>query len=85
MNQKDFIDMSKRMVVEYYNRYVHNAEPDLTNVKIDTSFIDILNMEEWNDGRMEVTLQVIIDLWIEYHVVYNPESEDKISSFIALS
>lgn len=34
MNLEDFKDMSKRMVVEYYNRYVHNVEPDYEGIKI---------------------------------------------------
>lgn len=85
MNREEFIDMSKRMVVEYYNRYVHNAEPDYADIKVDPSFIDILEENYNSNGTMEVVMQVIIDLWLEYHIIYNPNSKEKISSFVTLS
>lgn len=88
MNHEEFIDLSKRMVVEYYNRYVHNNdEPEYANIKADQSLIDILEEEIDGDGIMKVTLQVVIHLWLEYHVEYNPNAigNNKISSFITLS
>lgn len=85
MNRYEFIDVSKRMVVEYYNRYVHNIEPDMEGIKIDTSHVKILEEDHDSDGIMELTLQVSIDIWIEYHTIYNPRSENKISSFVTLS
>ncbi len=85
MNRDEFIDVSKRMVVEYYNRYVHNIEPDMECVKIDTSYVKILEEDLSSDGIMELTLQVSIDIWIEYHTVYNPNVRDKVSSFVTLS
>lgn len=85
MNLEDFKDMSKRMVVEYYNRYVHNVEPDYEGIKIDKNYVKIIEENLQSNGIMELVLQVSIDIWIEYHVEYNPKAKNKISSFVTLS
>lgn len=85
MSYEEFIDVSKRMVVEYYNRYVHNVEPDMADVKIDTNNVRILEDEIRSDGSMSVIMDVNIDVWINYYVDYNPESINKISSYVTLS
>lgn len=85
MKIEELRDMSKRMVVEYYNRYVHNIEPDMADIKITTDNVKILEEELISDGRVHLTLQVSIDIWIEYHVEYDPMSEKRISSYVTLS
>lgn len=85
MSYEEFIDVSKRMVVEYYNRYVHNFEPDMEGVKIDTNNVRILEDKICGDGSMSVVMDVNIDVWINYYVDYNPESINKISSYVTLS
>lgn len=66
MNEVEFVDMCKRMVVEYYNRYVHMI--DYNSINIDNvQVIKVSESEE--DSRGEILLQVDIDPWLQYKVI----------------
>ena len=66
MNQDQFIEMCKRMVVEYYNRYVHMM--DYSSINIDNvQVIEISESKE--DSRGEILLQVDIDPWLQYKII----------------
>ena len=84
MNIEKLIDTSKRMVMEYYNRYVKNIEDDETIIdKITLSDISVINKERNGDNFIELELQVSYDPWIVYHVVYDTK-KDRLESYITL-
>ena len=84
MNIKKLIDTSKRMVMEYYNRYVKNIEDDGTVIdKITLSDISVISEEHTDDNFIELELQVSYDPWIVYHVAYNTK-KDRLESYITL-
>ena len=84
MNIEKLIDTSKRMVMEYYNRYVKNIEDDETIIdKITLSDISVISEEHNNDNFIELELQVSYDPWIVYHVAYDAQ-KDRLESYITL-
>lgn len=84
MNIKKLIDTSKRMVMEYYNRYAQNIEDDGTVIdKITLSDISVISEEHNGDNFIELELQVSYDPWIVYHVAYDRQS-DRLESYITL-
>ena len=84
MNIKKLIDTSKRMVMEYYNRYVKNIEDDGTIIdKITLSDISVISEEHNDDNFIELELQVSYDPWIVYHVTYDTQ-KDRLESYITL-
>lgn len=84
MNIKKLIDTSKRMVMEYYNRYVKNIEDDGTVIdKITLRDISVINEEHTDDNFIELELQVSYDPWIVYHVAYDAQ-KDRLESYITL-
>ena len=84
MNIEKLIDTSKRMVMEYYNRYVKNIDDDGIIIdKITLSDISIIS-EKHNDGNfIELELKVSYDPWIVYHVDYDTQN-DRLESYITL-
>ena len=84
MNIEKLIDTSKRMVMEYYNRYVKNIEDDGTVIdKITLSDISVISEEHNDDNFIELELQVSYDPWIVYHVAYDSQ-KDRLESYITL-
>ena len=84
MNLEKLIDTSKRMVMEYYNRYAKNIEDEGTIIdKITLSDISVISEEHNNDNFIELELQVIYDPWIVYHVDYDTQN-DRLESYITL-
>ena len=84
MNIEKLIDTSKRMVMEYYNRYVKNIEDDETVIdKITLSDISVISEEHNDDNFIELELQVSYDPWIVYHVDYDTQN-DRLESYITL-
>ena len=84
MNLEKLIDTSKRMVMEYYNRYVKNIEDDGTVIdKITLSDISVISEEHNDDNFIELELQVSYDPWIVYHVDYDTQN-DRLESYITL-
>ena len=84
MNIKKLINTSKRMVMEYYNRYVKNIEDDGTVIdKITLSDISVISEEHTDDNFIELELQVSYDPWIIYHVAYDSQ-KDRLESYITL-
>ena len=84
MNIKKLIDTSKRMVMEYYNRYAQNIEDDGTIIdKITLNDISVISEERNGDNFIELKLQVNYDPWIVYHVTYDAQ-KDKLESYITL-
>ena len=84
MNLEKLIDTSKRMVMEYYNRYVKNIEDDGTVIdKITLSDISVISEEHNDDNFIELELQVSYDPWIVYHVAYDSQ-KDRLESYITL-
>ena len=84
MNIKKLIDTSKRMVMEYYNRYARNIEDDGTIIdKITLNDISVINEERNGDNLIELELQVSYDPWIIYHVAYDTK-KDRLESYITL-
>ena len=84
MNLEKLIDTSKRMVMEYYNRYAKNIEDDGTVIdKITLNDISVISEERNGDNFIELELQVSYDPWIVYHVVYDAK-KDILESYITL-
>ena len=84
MNIKKLIDTSKRMVMEYYNRYAQKIEDDGTIIdKITLSDISVISEERNGDNFIELELQVSYDPWIVYHVAYDAQ-KDRLESYITL-
>ena len=84
MNIKKLIDTSKRMVMEYYNRYAKNIEYYGTIIdKITLNDISVINEERNGDNFIELELKVSYDPWIAYHVVYDTQ-KDRLESYITL-
>ena len=84
MNIKKLIDTSKRMVMEYYNRYAKNIEDDGTIIdKITLSDISVISEEHTDGNFIELELQVSYDPWIVYHVAYDTQN-DRLESYITL-
>ena len=77
MKREEFIDMCKRMVVEYYNRYVHMVD----NPTIDTDKVFIVELVDGSDYITEVLLQVDIDPWLQYKVIKSGKDNIKIESY----
>ena len=84
MNIKKLIDTSKRMVMEYYNRYAQKIEDDGTIIdKITLNDISVISEERNGDNFIELELQVSYDPWIVYHVAYDSQ-KDRLESYITL-
>lgn len=84
MNIKKLTDISKRMVMEYYNRYAKNIEYYGTIIdKITLNDINVINEERNGDNFIELELKVSYDPWIAYHVVYDTQ-KDRLESYITL-
>ena len=84
MNIKKLTDISKRMVMEYYNRYAKNIEYYSTIIdKITLNDISVINEERNGDNFIELELKVSYDPWIAYHVVYDTQ-KDRLESYITL-
>lgn len=84
MNLKTLIDTSKRMVMEYYNRYAKNIEYDGIIIdKITLRDISLISEEHTDDNFIELELQVSYDPWIVYHVNYDTQ-KDRLESYITL-
>ncbi len=84
MNIKKLIDTSKRMVMEYYNRYAQKIEDDGTIIdKITLNDVSVISEERNGDNFIELELQVSYDPWIVYHVVYDAQNE-RLESYITL-
>lgn len=84
MNIKKLTDTSKRMVMEYYNRYAKNIEYYGTIIdKITLNDISVINEERNGDNFIELELKVSYDPWIAYHVVYDTQ-KDRLESYITL-
>lgn len=84
MNLETLIDTSKRMVMEYYNRYAKNIEDDGVIIdKITLRDISLISEEHNDDNFIELELQVSYDPWIVYHVVYDTQ-KDRLESYITL-
>ena len=84
MNTKKLIDTSKRMVMEYYNRYARNIEDDGTIIdKITLNDISVISEEHNGDNFIELELQVTYNPWIVYHVAYDTQ-KDRLESYITL-
>ena len=84
MNIKKLIDISKRMVMEYYNRYAQKIEDDGTIIdKITLNDISVISEKHNGDNFIELELQVSYDPWIVYHVVYDTQN-DRLESYITL-
>ena len=84
MNIKMLIDTSKRMVMEYYNRYAKNIEYYGTIIdKITLNDISVISEEHNDDNFIELELQVSYDPWIVYHVAYDAQ-KDRLESYITL-
>ena len=84
MNLEKLIDTSKRMVMEYYNRYAKNIEDDGVIIdKITLRDISLISEEHTDDNFIELELQVSYDPWIVYHVAYDTQN-DRLESYITL-
>ena len=84
MNIKKLTDISKRMVMEYYNRYAKNIEYYGTIInKITLNDISVINEEHNGDNFIELELKVSYDPWIAYHVAYDAQ-KDRLESYITL-
>ena len=84
MNLETLIDTSKRMVMEYYNRYAKNIEDDGVIIdKITLRDISLISEEHSDDNIIELELQVSYDPWIVYHVAYDTKN-DRLESYITL-
>ena len=84
MNIKKLTDISKRMVMEYYNRYAKNIEYYGTIIdNITLNDISVINEERNGDNFIELELKVSYDPWIAYHVVYDAQ-KDRLESYITL-
>ena len=84
MNLEKLIDTSKRMVMEYYNRYAKNIEDDGVIIdKITLRDISLISEEHNDDNFIELELKVSYDPWIIYHVNYDTQ-KDRIESYITL-
>ena len=73
MKKEEFISMCKRMVVEYYNRYVRMID----NPTITVNNVNLIELENSEDYIQEVLLIVDIDPWLRYKVIYNPNAKNK--------
>lgn len=83
MNKEELINTSKRMVVEYYNRYVQNVETDMSEIKINVNNVMLLNENTNKNGDIHLILRVDIDPWLNYNVVYN-HINNNLESYIEL-
>ena len=73
MKKEEFINMCKRMVVEYYNRYVHMVD----NPTITINNVNLLELEDSKDDIQEALLMVDIDPWLQYKVIYDQNAKNK--------
>lgn len=73
MKKEEFLNMCKRMVVEYYNRYVHMVD----NPTITIDNVNLLELEDSKDDIQEALLMVDIDPWLQYKVIYDQNAKNK--------
>lgn len=73
MKKEEFINMGKRMVVEYYNRYVHMID----NPTITVDNVNLIEFKNSEDYIQEALLMVDIDPWLQYKVIYNTNAKNK--------
>lgn len=67
MEYFELVDLCKRMVKEYYNRYVHMDE--LKIISVDN--VNIIGISETDKSVKEIILQVDVDPWLQYIVQYD--------------
>jgi uncharacterized protein (UPF0276 family) len=84
MSENDIINTSKMMTVEYYNRYIQNMEPDMSDVLIDINNVKVIEKNDRIDS-MHLILQVDVDLWLSYNVIYNKYLSMFTESYITLN
>ncbi len=84
MSENDIINTSKMMTVEYYNRYIQNMEPDMSDVLIDINNVKVIEKNDKIDS-IHLILQVDGDLWLSYNVVYNKYLSIFTESYITLN
>ena len=65
--------MCKRMVVEYYNRYVHMID----NPTITVNNVNLIELENSEDYIKEAWLIVDIDPLLQYKVIHNSNAKNK--------
>ena len=84
MKHDEFINLSKKMVVEYHNRYIHTTTNRYNS--IDLEDVMIIEMSDNRDGIWHIIMRVDIDPWMDYVVEYNPnikgKNKKKIHSYI---
>ena len=84
MSENDIINTSKMMTVEYYNRYIQNMEPDMSDVLIDINNVKVIEKNDKIDS-IHLILQVDVDLWLSYNVIYNKYLSMFTESYITLN
>lgn len=84
MKIEELIETSKRMVVEYYNRYVQNVEPDMSDTTITTDDVEVVNICEDDDNKIYVTLKNNEDAWLLYNITYDQNTDTITESYISL-
>jgi len=79
MNEKALLNLCKRMVIEYHNRYIREDEKPIIDIKD----VYILEKRNSSDCITEISLKVNSYTDLEYVVVYDSKAEDgkKISSY----
>ena len=84
MTVGEFINLSKRMVMEYHNRYIHTKTNHYETINIDD--VVVIEMMDNNDSIWHIVMRVDIDPWMDYVVEYNPnikgKNKTKIHSYI---
>lgn len=88
MTREDFIDMCKRMVMEYYNRYFdrHHSNQSFSSINIDDVFV-VMDLYDNDNLTREATLQVSNFDWPLYKVIYNGQAgkrDNVITSFVMM-
>ena len=84
MKIEELIETSKRMVVEYYNRYVQNVETDMSDTTITTDYVEVVDICEDDDNKIYVTLKNNEDAWLLYNITYDQNTDTITESYISL-
>lgn len=78
MNKQDFINVSKRMVKEYFNKYVAEKE-GIKELSLSDIYVVGFNSVE---GNYKILLSTPVSDGVYYKVTYNKEKDELKSSTV---
>lgn len=89
MTMHELVFLGKNLVVEYNKRYDTNKydmEKDtfVPNSNLTVEQVLVKESSQSSNGILETVLEVVDDPWWQYRIIYNPSTDEKISTIIEM-